>query len=99
MPPCTALASFSACSHRCCQCAPPLCGVFSACSHCWLFLNVQVNASEAAGKPMILINPNLGDIPSSGGVMGIMGRHVQSAQLGLVYVDTLLTPLWSFWHF
>ena len=34
----------------------------------------QVEAAEAAGKCMILVNPKLGDIPSANGVMGVMGR-------------------------
>ena len=34
----------------------------------------QAEAAEAAGKTIILINPQLVDLPSSGGVMGVKGR-------------------------
>lgn len=36
-----------------------------------VMLNVQVDAAEEQGKAVILINPKLVDIPSSGGVMGV----------------------------
>ena len=36
-----------------------------------VMLTVQVDAAEEQGKAVILINPKLVDIPSSGGVMGV----------------------------
>ncbi|GAB4816981.1 hypothetical protein N2152v2_004027 [Parachlorella kessleri] len=39
------------------------------------FLTEMVEAAEAKGKCMILVNPKLGDIPSANGVMGVMGRQ------------------------
>ena len=47
-------------------------------------------AAGAAGKPMILINPKLGDIPASGGVMGVRGREERTN-----FVDTFL-PAYHF---
>ena len=41
-------------------------------------LLVKVDAAEAQGKHVILVNPQLKDIPSSGGVMGV--RYVSSVQ-------------------
>jgi len=35
----------------------------------------MTQAAGDAGKPMILINPKLVDLPSSGGVMGVRGRQ------------------------
>lgn len=34
----------------------------------------MVDAAGAAGKPLVLINPKLGDVQSAGGVMGVRGR-------------------------
>lgn len=39
------------------------------------FLSEMSEAAAAAGKPMVLINPKLGDIQSAGGVMSIRGRQ------------------------
>jgi adenylate kinase len=39
------------------------------------FLEEMAAAAEAQNKPVILINPKLGDIPASGGVMGVRGRQ------------------------
>ena len=35
----------------------------------------QVDAAEARGKQTVLINPQLSDIPSHSGVMGVRGRE------------------------
>ena len=37
---------------------------------------VQVDAAEAAGKAVIILNPSLIDVPSSGGMMGVRYLHL-----------------------
>jgi adenylate kinase len=38
------------------------------------YLSAMAEEAEARGKTLILINPNLSDRPSSGGLMGVRGR-------------------------
>lgn len=38
-------------------------------------LEPMAAAADAQGKPIIMINAKLGDVPSSGGVMGVRGRQ------------------------
>lgn len=42
----------------------------------------QVSAAGAAGKPVVLLNANLGDIQSSSGVMGVRNRQGHGAVRG-----------------
>ncbi|KFM24902.1 hypothetical protein F751_1781 [Auxenochlorella protothecoides] len=43
------------------------------------FLDAMVSAAGAAGKPVVLLNANLGDIQSSSGVMGVRNRQGHGA--------------------
>ena len=38
-------------------------------------LEEMTAAAEASGKQIILLNAKLGDVPSSGGIMGVRGRQ------------------------
>jgi Domain of unknown function (DUF1995) len=53
---------------------PPLSPLGATARHC-----AQVEEAEARGKAVILINPILRDIPSSGGIMGVRGRDSRLA--------------------
>lgn len=66
------------------------------------FLSEMVEAAEAQGKPLIILNPKLGDIPSSGGVMGIMGRQgrqdfaktfMPAYHFRLLYISASMYPI------
>lgn len=63
---------------------------------------LQTEAAEAAGKPMVLINPSLGDVQSSSGVMGVRGRqgrmdfaatYVEAYHFRLLYRGAMMYPI------
>ncbi|GMH33032.1 hypothetical protein BSKO_00866 [Bryopsis sp. KO-2023] len=63
-------------------------------------LTEMVDSAVARQKPIILINPILKDIPSSGGVMGIRGRKERMemvASFEPAYHFRLLYRMGSFW--
>lgn len=65
-------------------------------------LEEMAEAAGAAGKPLILINPKLGDIQSAGGVMSVRGRQdrmdftstfVTAYHFRLLYKGVMMHPI------
>ncbi|KAL4425639.1 hypothetical protein ABPG75_009655 [Micractinium tetrahymenae] len=65
-------------------------------------LEEMAEAAGAAGKPLVLINPKLGDIQSAGGVMSVRGRQdrldftstfVTAYHFRLLYKSVMMHPI------